>query len=200
MSETQTNPAVRKLVAELTRDKKKAAVLGVLVLVGVVFTIKAFAHGGGPASAAGTPMAGKDSLISTPKSQNDAADRDLKAKARRDLYIQQMDGSITRDLFLANMDLFPRKNVEPVKVVPTPTTAASAPAPPSADQDRQVIQAEAQALVLQSTMVGASSIANINGKILRVGESFSGFEIVDITSHSCLVRKRNVTAVLEIKQ
>ena len=54
--------------------------------------------------------------------------------------------------------------------------------------------------MLQSTMVGASSIANINGKILRVGESFSGFEIVDITSHSCLVRKRNVTAVLEIKQ
>jgi hypothetical protein len=111
-----------------------------------------------------------------------------------------MDGSITRDLFLANLDLFPRKNVEPVKVVPTPTTAASAPAPVSADQDGRIIQAEAQALVLQSTMVGASSIANINGKILRVGEWFSGFEIVDITSHSCLVRKRNVTAVLEIKQ
>lgn len=199
MTETQTNPAVRKLVAELMRDKKKAAILGVLVLVGIVFTIKALVHSG-PATAAATSLAGKDLLTSPPKSQDDAGDRDLKAKARRDLYIQQMDGSITRDIFLANLDLFPRKNAEPVKVAPTPTTAASGPAPDPEDLDRRVIRAEAQALVLESTMVGASSIANINGKILRVGERFSGFEIMDITSHSCLVRKRNVTAVLEIKQ
>src|ERR1039458_8912252 len=110
MTETQTNPAVRKLVAELTRDKKKAVILGVLVLVGVVFTIKAFVHGGGPATAAATPLAGKDSLTCAPKVQDDPVDRDLKAKARRDLYIQQMDGSITRDIFLANLDLFPRRN------------------------------------------------------------------------------------------
>jgi hypothetical protein len=200
MTETQTNSPVRKLVAELTRDKKKAAVLGVLVLVGAVFTIKALVHGGGPAAASATPLAAKDSLTCGPKFQEDPADRDLKVKARRDQYIQQMDGSITRDIFLANLDLFPRKNVEPVKVVLTPTTAASGPAPIPEEQDRKVIQAEAQALVLQSTMVGASSIANINGKILRVGEWFSGFEIMEITSHSCLVRKRNVTAVLEIKQ
>jgi hypothetical protein len=199
MTETQTNPAVRKLVAELTRDKKKAAVLGVLVLVGVVFTVKAFVHGGGPAAASATPMAGQESLTCSPKPLDDAAEREVKAKARRDQYIQQMDGSITRDIFLADLDLFPRKNPEPVKVASTPTTA-SAPATVPEDQDRQAIQAEAQALVLQSTMVGASSIANINGKILRVGEWFSGFEIMEITSHSCLVRKKNVTAVLEIKQ
>ena len=201
MTETQPNPVVQRLVAELARDKKKAIILGVLVLVGVVFAIKAFVHGGGPAAAAAMPLVGvKDSPAAASKSQDDPADREVKAKARRDLYIQQMDGSITRDIFLANLDLFPRKNVEPVKIAPTPTTAATAPASVPEDQERRVIQAEAQALVLESTMVGASSIASINGKILRVGEWFSGFEIVDITSHSCLVRKRNVTAVLEIKK
>ncbi len=201
MTEIQANPAVQKLVAELTRDKKKAVILGVLLVVSVVLVLKMFIHGGGSAMASATLLAGaKDSPAATPKTPDDPADRDLKAKARRDLYIQQMDGSITRDIFLANLDLFPRMNAEPVKIAPVPTTASTAPAPAPEDQDRRVIQAEAQALVLESTMVGDSSIASINGKILRVGEWFSGFEIVDITSHSCLVRKRNVTAVLEIKK
>jgi hypothetical protein len=200
MTETQTNPVVQKLVAELMRDKKKAVILGVLLMVGIGFAIKTFGHGG-PATASATPLVNaKDSLASTAKSQEDSAELDLKAKVRRDQYIQQMDGSITRDIFLADLDLFPRKNVEPVKVVPTSTTAASAPAPMPEDQERKVIQAEAQALVLDSTMVGGSSIASINGKILRVGESLGDFEVVDITSHGCTVRKNNVTCVLEIKK
>ena len=200
MAETQTNPVVQKLVAELMRDKKKAVILGVLLVVGIGYAIKTFSHAG-PATASATPLVNTKDSLTSPKNQDDPADRDLKAKARRDQYIQQMDGSITRDIFLANLDLFPRKNVEAVKVVltPTPTTAASAPSP--VPEDPRLIQAEAQAtLVLDSTMVGGSSIASINGKILRVGESLGGFEVVDITSHSCTVRKNNVPCVLEIKK
>jgi len=119
----------------------------VLLMVGIGFAIKTSGHGG-PATASATPLVNaKDSLASTAKSQEDSAELDLKAKVRRDQYIQQMDGSITRDIFLADLDLFPRKNVEPVKVVPTSTTAASAPAPMPEDQERKVIQAEAPALV-----------------------------------------------------
>ena len=112
-----------------------------------------------------------------------------------------MDGTITRDLFMVNPELFPPKHPDEVKPAPTTTSApATAPATDVRELEQKLVHSEAQDLELESTMVGQCSIASINGKILRVGEWLSGFEVVEITTRSCTVRKKGVPVVLEIKK
>jgi hypothetical protein len=198
MAEITGNSTVQRLVAELGRDKKKTIILSVLLLVGIILGARMFLSGGGPVQASATPMVTANGSPTTAiKASPGTLDRDAKTKARRDQYIEKMDGNITRDLFAVDMSLFPVKQVDPVKVVPTTT---SAPATMQEDQERRTIQVEAQALVLESIMLGESSVASINGKILRVGDSLGGFRVVEITSRSCTVRKKNVSVLLEIRK
>jgi hypothetical protein len=198
MAETTGNSTVQRVVAELSRDKKKTIILSVLLLVGAIMGARLLLSGGGPAKASASPMVTVNgSPTTTVKASPDPTNREAKAKARRDQYIKEMDGSITRDLFAADITLFPVKHVEPVKVMPTTT---SAPSTAREDEQRRTIQVEAQALVLESTMLGDSSIASINGKILRVGDNLGGFQVLEITSRSCVVRKKSVTVVLEIRK
>jgi hypothetical protein len=107
-----------------------------------------------------------------------------------------MDGSIHRDLFHTTLELYPRQKSEVAKAV-APTVAAPVEDPQEAG--RRLVLAEARALVLESTMVGQSSVATINGKMFRVGDWFGGFELVKITAHSCIVRKTDITVILEIQ-
>jgi len=66
-------------------------------------------------------------------------------------------------------------------------------------QDRAV-RAQAQALSLQSTIVGDVDVptAIINGEVLRVGDLINGFRVVDIAARTCTVEKANLRITLEM--
>jgi len=64
---------------------------------------------------------------------------------------------------------------------------------------RKRIQAEAGQLVLQSTIVGSSPMAIINGHVVRAGKSIEGFRVLQVTSHACVVEKDGVKVTLRIK-
>src|SRR5262249_24351257 len=60
------------------------------------------------------------------------------------------------------------------------------------DQRRRHIQAlqkDAERLSVQSTIIGADSAAVISGRVLHMGDSIDGFEVVRIEPRSVIVRK-----------
>lgn len=193
-----TNPLgmmTQRLAAELKADKKKASILGILLVVALVVGVRVLVKT--VTSSANAAPVGPVSALTVHTPQAVAA-RPATTQTKRDEYIKSLDTTITRDIFVFNPRYYPlQKTVDVVKVLPT---SAPAPAEDTKVIHRQMIQAQARALVLESTMVGSSAVAIINGKVLRVGESLAGFKIVEITSSSCTVMKEDVTLSLAIKK
>jgi hypothetical protein len=52
--------------------------------------------------------------------------------------------------------------------------------------------------VLQSTFIGSTPTAVVNGRVLRVGESINGFKVVEITARACVVEQGEVKVRLEM--
>ena len=63
----------------------------------------------------------------------------------------------------------------------------------------KAVCAGAQALSLQSTMLGAAPTALINGSVLREGQWINGFRLKYITSNAVLVTKDGVDVELRMK-
>jgi hypothetical protein len=132
--------------------------------------------------------------------RQDAVDRET----RRVTYIKQLNYDFGRDLFAVNSEYFPPPPKRPV-VGPRVVLSAA----PSTDEMQRLMQAEAKSLDLQSTMVGATPIAIINGppdsdnrkgpRVLRVGETINGFKVTQISARSCAIWKNDVTILLEMK-
>jgi hypothetical protein len=200
-----------RIGAELGRDKKKAAILGVLILVGAVLGFRALVKVS-PASASAASLVASPSVAPASSSQGAAA-RQLGGAASRDAvsretqrvaYIKGLNYDFERDLFAVNPDYFP----------PPPKPLAAGPRvvlgnDPDAEQVQRLVEKEAKTLALQSTMVGATPIAIINGppdsdgkkgpRVLRVGETINGFQVTQISSRSCSLKKNDMTILLEMK-
>jgi len=195
-----------RISAELGRDKKKAALLGVVILVGAIFGFRVLVKG----SPAGASAA---ALVSAPSGLSGGADRQAalgpqgdaaNRETRRVTYIKQLNYDFDRDLFAVNADYFP----------PPPKPLAAGPrvvlsGDPNAEEIQRLMQNEAKALALQSTMVGTTPIAIINGpdsdgktrpQVLRVGETINGFKVTQISCQSCTIKKNDVTILLEMKR
>lgn len=216
----------RRLKSQLQRDKKKTALLIVLlVTVGVVGGRLVVSQAlPTPAKAGAAAGDGGDRLLpdlcvtgpfapSYPKAlgapRPDAA-------ARREEYLASLDRTIARDLFRPNPELFPPSGDD--------QGAGGANADKAQDdqpgwfqqvwdwveQARQArrdeiaqaeaVRAQAGALVLQSTMVGPSATALINGQVLRKSDWIDGFRVKSIASDTCVVSKDGVDVVLRMKK
>lgn len=190
-------------VAELKGDKKKSAILAVLVVVAAVVLLRvAITSGKGPSTASAAHMSSPQKAVKTQQSfgLSDMSDSEQAAgQARRLEYLKSLNGTIRRDLFRPDLSMFPLvKPAEDHVKVPVPVSVSA----PLADEEelRRRVLASAGPLVLESTMVGATSIASINGVILRVGETISGFKVIQITSHNCTLKKDEILVILEIQR
>ncbi|HAU37238.1 MAG TPA: hypothetical protein DCX07_05925, partial [Phycisphaerales bacterium] len=67
------------------------------------------------------------------------------------------------------------------------------------EQEVQAIHAQARALNLQSTMLGAVPTALLNDRVLRVGEWVNGFRVAEIGASWCVVEKSGVQIRLMMK-
>lgn len=183
----------QRLVGELKADPKKTAVLGILTLV-AVFVIGKYLMGNKLPASASAANPGRVVVANA----SGPVVRARTNQARQDQYLSRLDNSVTRDIFEPDLKLYQaaEKIAEVAKVLPTTT---SAPADAKIQMQEQLIQAQASSLKLESTMIGPRSVANINGKLLKVGDVFNEFEIVEITAHSCVVRKNDVSILLEIR-
>lgn len=87
---------------------------------------------------------------------------------------------------------------------PEQTKASTKSGDDPADQDegwqatRRAVLAEASALTLQSTMLGARSRAMIDGVLLETGQSIRGFELIEVRARQVTLVKQSVEVTLEM--
>ena len=213
----------QRLVAELNRDKKKTTVLVVLALVALVLVLRLALHRPGPrrarAGAVRSALVASGGVAGT--GSPDLADqKDLAAwlhrrrredRDRRECYLAGLDRRIDRDLFKPNLEYFPLADGAEA------ACRQAAAGPGWFDAVRQYVlekqraqtqyldrvrgvRAEARALSLTSTMLGASPAAVINGKVLRVGDVIDGFRLERIDSARCTLVKEGVRVELRMQK
>lgn len=188
-----------RLKEEFLRDKRKTAVLVVVALVMLVVLAVRTLHGSAPAKAVGAQSAGVTAATADRSRLSAWADSIAGERIAHAAAVAPRDAShsaITRDLFALKEDLFPpRQQAVPVAVLSNTKGDADKPAEKSIEH---VVQAQARALILQSTIVSDDPIAIINGTVLRVGDSINGFRVVSISPRGCTMKKRGVTVFLEM--
>lgn len=201
-----SNPAAgpwsARLKAELLRDKKKTGLLLGLVLVAGIVGGKALLGGKTPAAAQArnSPVTAGTAGGGTVQPSLDRAAADQ----RRAQYLANLDRRIGRDIFRMSSDYFPLEGQ-----VPAPAPAVAEPdfldhltqlaqGDGSDSKKEALIRAQAQSLALQSTMLGSSPSALINGRVLHVGDVISGFALTQIDTQTVTLTREGVTVTLQM--
>ena len=211
--DARTSDWARRLKVELQRDKKKTIILLVLLLLGGILGGRMLMTDTLPDKARAD-----DPLLARPVEEDSQrawrpAPPGPAAQARREKYLAQMDRNITRDLFRPNLEFYPAQHGgTDARLAVVSKRRASGWFGHSfqwgndgqdarRDQTARIalVRARAQALSLQSTMLGPSPSALINGQVLREGEWISGFRVKEIASDSCVVSQKGVDVLLRMK-
>ena len=210
-----TDP-IRKLADDLVRqaqaDPKKATVLALLVAVLIVMWYRVMS-GGVPASASATPTGGvgaSTAFAAGPATPTAAADpargpRSAAATAAlQDWVLRRPIAPLSRNLFAVNYDLFPTDGAR----APEPAVrvergdgfwdqlAKSMAA--RADQIKEhrarveTLRAEAAKLKVQSTLMGQSPRAMVNGRLVGLGDVVASFRVTRIEARRIVVEREGI--------
>ena len=197
----------QRLALEIKREKKKAVTLAILIVIAGIIGGRLFVKQLAPSKATAASGSSSHSAVSAGESSPSLAKNSLHTgtllsahvdaleQDERDRYIQQIDHTITRNIFVPNPNYFPPEQ--------KPSSVKLMEEDDSTEAEelirQQAVQTQARALLLQSTIISTAPTAIINGRVLRTGEWINGFELVEITSRTCVVKKDNVKVVLEMK-
>ncbi len=180
-----------RLVLELQRDKKKTAIMMALGLVAAVMAGRLIVGRLGPAKASASQQIVATAQIAMPTSLDGmAGDAAHEQANRRDEYINRITPGITRDLFHYSPETFPLTDREKVEVG-IPKGATPKPVDDKAIQKKvnELLRARARSLAgglkLQSTIIGSSPMAIINGRLLRIGQKIADFTVMSVTNRKC---------------
>jgi hypothetical protein len=190
----------QRLTTELRADKRKAALLGALLVVGGVVCGRMIIQKMVPSEAGAAPGAAAVSAGPGDSRPLGRLDRASGGDAvRPDKFIQQLGRTVKRDLFTPNTDFFPPEK-RSVIVPRVPVVVETRPVEDEQEAEKQVIQAQARAMSLQSTMMSQPPSAVVNGRVLRVGDWINGFQVAQIAPRTCVIEKRGLRFTLEMKR
>jgi hypothetical protein len=185
-----------RFLAEVKRDRKRAALMVVLGGVLVVVLVRLVASAPAGAQAAVPPAASRvdDKRLAQTVARVDAA----MATVAKSGAVRKGSVSITRDLFAPDPSVFPL--AVQVEDIVGATTAPAADADAMQRMERQArqsaIESEAKGLELVAVMFSGSPSVILNGNVLRVGDAISGFKVLGITPQQCVVEKDGVRLTL----
>ncbi len=193
-----------KLFRAAQADPKKASILGGLLLVMVIMWVRLLS-GSSPAaaSAANTGQRAGSSLLPQPAkpSQKGGSAQALQDWAGRPL------SPLSRNLFAINYDFFPQDGSKaPVLRAPQgdgfwDQLAKSMTARADQRKEHEVLvenlRLQAAQLSVQSTMMGPSPRALINGELLGVGDVVASFRVSKIEARRIVVEREGIK--LEIR-
>jgi len=189
-----TTPKLKdRLLAEMRRDPKKASILGALALVLLIVGVREIARRtGSPATVRASGATGLRRPANAVQAPGLPKGRDRQADSSSPIQRATVD----RDIFTPNVAYFPVED----KAKPTTVVSSAQVVDPTAkaEAEKLQVQAQAKALSLQSTVVGVVPTAIVNGRVLRVGDWISDFQIVEINSRSCQLEKSGIRVVLEM--
>ncbi len=203
-----------RLKRELKRDKKRTAVMAVLLVVGgsvggrLVIT-RDVPKRVGAAESAEAAAASRQKPSSCQGAG--AASPEQPGQAHREQYLAQMDRTITRKLFTPVLELYrPAEDGSAGAHDGQARSGWFGQAHEWIKRKRQVqanrlsqiagVRTQARTLSLKSTMLAASPTALINDRVLRVGESISGFRVKRIGAGYCVLSKDGVEVQLRLKK
>jgi hypothetical protein len=199
-----------KLQAAARKDPKKAGVLGVLVLVMAGLWVKVLVRPApAPAAAAHTAAGPKTSSAAQPATLTDNNVRF--APAPRTSWTTVKLAPADRNLFLIDYDRFEKSGKSTAQGAPvqqsgdsSPDPAKSGPSPADLKKERQILvdnlQAQAAQLKLQTTLMGASPKALVNGNLVGEGDTVASFRIVRITARGMVIEREGIKLEVQMKQ
>ncbi len=209
MKKQQSKSALPVWLPEAVRqDPKKAGILGVLVLVLVIATVRWLLPGGGPAAAkaALTPPPTPATTVNAARgSRSTAAARTASGPTRTWLKTPLQD--VSRNLFAIRHEYFPQAQRTSDSVANGPGAAGGPPTfwdslqksrDQAADQKRrreilvENLQREAAKLRLQSTVMGPEPQAIIGGSLVREGDSVAASDAASIQFRVLKIEARRV--------
>jgi len=197
MATPNTNTAgwKERFVAEIKRDKKKTIVLGTLLLVAVVVFGRLLLGGDSPAPAGAAVKPTGTAVVATPTGippGNPTASLTSGRAKKSKRALVALDTRVTRDIFRPNPEYFPLHREKKHTAVDDTGSELDAKA--------KRVHTQASVLNLQSVIGGQKGAAIINGRVLRVGQHFSGFKVVEIRASSCVVEKDDVKVELKLAE
>ncbi|MCB9849060.1 MAG: hypothetical protein H6814_11690 [Phycisphaeraceae bacterium] len=191
----------------LSSDKRKASVLGVLLVAALGLWARMALTGAKPSSAVAAGSAAGDSADVAGDDRRDPTEGFEVAP----LVTLPATTPLERDLFVPGPGFGPRpsQTEHPDTTDPKSGQGSDDKSPVSPELRRQelerAVRNEASHLYLSSTMVGSNPVAVIqqegaNGvrAVLRLGESFEGFELVEVSPRSAVLSKDGIRVELSI--
>lgn len=209
---TSASKWLDRLKSEVNRDKKKTIVLVILLTIaGILGGKSVIKYQPGHIEAAGvdnhdTPST--DSLVEIDNTSK-STDRECQALATK---MKNIDKKITRDLFKPDPRYFPlARKIKHRVILMQKQQKGIFEQIHNWVEDKynlqrqrilkiETLRNEAESLSLQSTVVGPSPTALINGRIMRIGDTIKGFRIASIAPNTCIISKDGVKLELRMKQ
>jgi hypothetical protein len=206
-----------KVVRQAKADPRKASVLAVLVAVMGVMWYRVITGGGGPASASAyaaganasaSAFAPSPADVYRPTGRLSAAAAALQEWARTRPVV-----ALSRNLFVTNYDLFPLDGGRTTPTTPTTPTVyiergdgfwdrLAKSLADRADQIKEhrarveTIRSEAAKLKVQSTLMGASPKALVNGRLVGLGDVVASFRVTKIEARRIVVEREGIKFAL----
>ena len=202
-----------KIITAVRNDPQKAGILTVLfaILAVLQFRLQTGARNAGPsranAASGVSASAGADNGSSYAGSSSQPG-RSHDAKAALREWMDAPPAPLGRNLFAVELERFPRDGSTP--------TSASAGAPGFWDElaksmtvradvrkERQILvenlQHQASQLRLQSTMMGATPKAVIDGELVGEGEVVASFRVLRIEARRIIVEREGIKLEIHMK-
>lgn len=176
-----------QLILELKRDKKRAAILGIVAVVGLVMVGRLALKKLAPSSAGAAPTA---AAVETGTAPNGTPNwQPGTGAAESGDYMTQIDTTITRDIFTPPERFYP--------AVATPKKALGV-ADGTRSLDKENVRKDAAAMTLESTILSSTPKAIINGQLSQVGDTVNGFRVTQIGPRSVTMERDGVSITLEM--
>jgi len=208
---TNTKEWLTRLKNEVNRDKKKTIFLiALLIIAGILGGRALVRYQPSKADASSTDNDTSKSLLPDNAMHQDILDSS--SPERKVAKLTKIHKKITRDLFKADPRYFPMIKNTARKVVVLPKKQKGifdqvhtwVQQTYSRERQRslkiEALRNQAESLSLQSTMVGPSPSALINGQVVRIGQTIEGFKIVSIKPNTCVISKDGIELELHMKQ
>jgi hypothetical protein len=210
MAANQVTTFVEKLIKQAKADPKKAGILSVLVVVMAVLWVRLVGGSGGPSHASantvgfradGNGAALADNLRGPVKTNTTFA-------ALQEWQKKPTSPLLSRNLFVVNYDFFPQDGSKPAPLrVPQGDgfwdhVAKSLTARADQKKEREVLvenlRLQAAQLKVQSTVMGASPKALINGELVGVGGVVASFRVAKIEARKIVVEREGIKLELRL--
>lgn len=186
---------VARIQRRLRAERRKVTVLLTLVTVGLLLWGRLLLMRDVPRTATADPEGSAQEGAAKAEQTDRPAERGTERRTVRVKLAERTD----RDLFELRRHLYPpAESAEPQGEKPPEVAKSGSEQADERSQERRAIRSQARSLRLQSTILGATPRAMINGTLLEPGQRIRGFELIRVGSRKAILRKAGVEIVLEM--